>query len=311
MQLDTHVRNLLDMFANSGQPKIWELPPADARNMALALTQMVEAKEPIGKIENGSLPGAGGALPFRMYTSASIGAEPPACIVYFHGGAWIFGNLDTHDCMCRMLANASGCRVISIDYRLAPEHKFPAGVEDAFAATKWVAAKASDIGVDPTRIVVAGDSAGGNLAAVVCQQAKTEGPKIALQVLFCPVVDIGAETQSRLDFAEGYFLERPLMTWAGGHYLPSGVDLTDPRLSPLRATDLSGLPPTHIHTAGYDPLRDEAKDYADALERAGVKVRYTCHEHMIHHFYAMAGAIPYAKMALEAAGAEIRAALAT
>jgi acetyl esterase len=311
MQLDTHVRNLLDMFANSGQPKIWELPPADARNMALALTQMVEGKEPIGKIENGSLPGAGGALPFRMYTSASIGAEPPACIVYFHGGAWIFGNLDTHDCMCRMLANASGCRVISIDYRLAPEHKFPAGVEDAFAATKWVAAKASDIGVDPTRIVVAGDSAGGNLAAVVCQQAKTEGPKIALQVLFCPVVDIGAETQSRLDFAEGYFLERPLMTWAGGHYLPSGVDLTDPRLSPLRATDLSGLPPTHIHTAGYDPLRDEAKDYADALERAGVKVRYTCHEHMIHHFYAMAGAIPYAKMALEAAGAEIRAALAT
>jgi acetyl esterase len=311
MQLDTHVRNLLDMFASSGQPKIWELPPADARNMALALTQMVEGKEPIGKIENGSLPGAGGALPFRMYTSASIGAEPPACIVYFHGGAWIFGNLDTHDCMCRMLANASGCRVISIDYRLAPEHKFPAGVEDAFAATKWVAAKASDIGVDPAHIVVAGDSAGGNLAAVVCQQAKTEGPKIALQVLFCPVVDIGAETQSRLDFAEGYFLERPLMMWAGGHYLPSGVDLTDPRLSPLRATDLSGLPPTHIHTAGYDPLRDEAKDYADALERAGVKVRYTCHEHMIHHFYAMAGAIPYAKMALEAAGAEIRAALAT
>ena len=308
--LRSHVRNLLDMLANSGQPKIWELPPADARNMALALTQMVEGKEPIGKIENGSLPGAGGACPFRMYTPASTGAEPPACIVYFHGGAWIFGNLDTHDCMCRMLANASGCRVISIDYRLAPEHKFPAGVEDAIAATKWVAAKASDIGIDPARIVVAGDSAGGNLAAVVCQHAKEGGPKIALQVLFCPVVDISAENQSRLDFAEGYFLERPLMIWAGGHYLPSGVDIMDPRLSPLRATDLSGLPPAHIHTAGYDPLRDEAKDYADALERAGVKVRYTCHEHMIHHFYAMAGAIPYAKTALETAGAEIKAALA-
>jgi acetyl esterase/lipase len=181
-----------------------------------------------------------------------------------------------------MLANASGCRVISIDYRLAPEHKFPAGVEDAIAATKWVAAKASDIGIDPARIVVAGDSAGGNLAAVVCQHAKEGGPKIALQVLFCPVVDISAENQSRLDFAEGYFLERPLMIWAGGHYLPSGVDIMDPRLSPLRATDLSGLPPAHIHTAGYDPLREEAKDYADALERAGVKVRYTCHEHMIH-----------------------------
>ena len=299
MQLDTHVRNLLDMFANSGQPKIWELAPAEARNMALALTQMVEGKEPIGKIENGSLPGPEGALPFRMYTPASPGAEPLACIVYFHGGAWIFGNL----------ANASGCRVISVDYRLAPEHKFPAGVEDAYAATKWVAANASSIGVDAARIVVAGDSAGGNLAAVVCQQAKTGGPKIALQVLFCPVVDIGAENQSRLDFAEGYFLERPLMIWAGTHYLPSGVDITDPRLSPLRAADLSGLPPAHIHTAGYDPLRDEAKDYADSLEGAGVKVRYTCHEHMIHHFYAMAGAIPYAKTALEAAGAQIKAAI--
>jgi acetyl esterase len=311
MQLDTHVRNLLDMFANSGQPKIWELTPAEARNMALALTQMVEGKEPIGKIENGSLPGPEGALPFRMYTPASAGAEPLACIVYFHGGAWIFGNLDTHDCMCRMLANASGCRVISVDYRLAPEHKFPAGVDDAYAATKWVAANASSIGVDPARIVVAGDSAGGNLAAVVCQQAKTGGPKIALQVLFCPVVDIGAENQSRLDFAEGYFLERPLMIWAGTHYLPSGVDIMDPRLSPLRAADLSGLPPAHIHTAGYDPLRDEAKDYADSLEGAGVKVRYTCHEHMIHHFYAMAGAIPYAKTALEAAGAQIKAAITT
>ena len=311
MQLDTHVRNLLDMFANSGQPKIWELAPAEARNMALALTQMVEGKEPIGKIENGSLPGPEGALPFRMYTPASAGAEPLACIVYFHGGAWIFGNLDTHDCMCRMLANASGCRVISVDYQLAPEHKFPASVEDAYAATKWVAANASSIGVDPARIVVAGDSAGGNLAAVVCQQAKTGGPKIALQVLFCPVVDIGAENQSRLDFAEGYFLERPLMMWAGTHYLPSGVDIMDPRLSPLRAADLSGLPPAHIHTAGYDPLRDEAKDYADSLEGAGVKVRYTCHEHMIHHFYAMAGAIPYAKTALEAAGAQIKAAITT
>ena len=209
MQLDTHVRNLLDMFANSGQPKIWELPPAQARNMALALTQMVEGKEPIGKMENGSLPGPEGPLSFRIYTPASAGAEPLACIVYFHGGAWIFGNLDTTTaCAGRSLTRVVAV-VISVDYRLAPEHKFPAGVEDAYAAIKWVAANAPSIGVDPARIVVAGDSAGGNLAAVVCQQAKTRGPKIALQVLFCPVVDIGAENQSRLEFAEGYFLERP------------------------------------------------------------------------------------------------------
>jgi acetyl esterase len=310
VQLDTHVRNLLDIFAGSGQPKLWDLQPTEARKMVLALTPMVEGKEPISKVENGSLPGPSGSVPLRTYTPGVVSAEPLPCIVYFHGGAWVFGNLDTHDCMCRMLANASDCRVISVDYRLAPEHKFPAGVEDAYAATQWVATHASNIGIDPTRLVVAGDSAGGNLAAVVCQQAKAAGPKIALQVLFCPVADIGAETRSRVDFAEGYFLERHLMMWAGGHYLPAGVDINDPRLSPLRAIDLSGLPPAHIHTAGFDPLRDEAKAYAEALEHAGVKVRYTCHEHMIHHFYAMAGAIPYAKTALDSAGADIKSALA-
>jgi acetyl esterase len=310
MQLDTHVKGLLDTLAASGQPKMWELPPTEARKMALGLTQMVAGKEPIGELENGSLPGPSGPLPFRIYTPVAVAAEPLPCIVYFHGGAWIFGNLDTHDCMCRMLANESGCRVISIDYRLAPENRFPAGLEDAYAATEWVATNASKIGIDPTRIAVAGDSAGGNLAAVVCQRAKTAGPKLALQVLFCPVVDFAADNQSRHDFALGYFLERPLMEWTASHYLSPNVDLKDPRLSPLWAADLSGLPPAHIHSAGFDPLRDEAKAYADALEHAGVKVRYICHEHMIHHFYAMAGAIPYAKTALKSAGADVRAALA-
>ena len=196
---------------------MWELPPTEARKMALGLTQMVAGKEPIGELENGSLPGPSGPLPFRIYTPVAVAAEPLPCIVYFHGGAWIFGNLDTHDCMCRMLANESGCRVISIDYRLAPENRFPAGLEDAYAATEWVATNASKIGIDPTRIAVAGDSAGGNLAAVVCQRAKTAGPKLALQVLFCPVVDFAADNQSRHDFALGYFLERPLMEWTASH----------------------------------------------------------------------------------------------
>ncbi len=311
MQLDTHVRGLLDMLAASGQPKLWELSPPDARKMAVELARMVESKEPIGKIETGTLPGPVGPLPYRTYTPVTSAPEPLAGIIYFHGGAWVFGDLDTHDSMCRMLANESGCRVISIDYRLAPEHRFPAAVEDAYAATKWVVAHAQDFSVDPTRIAVAGDSAGGNLAAVVCQRAKTVGPRLALQVLFCPVADIAAENQSRRDFAEGYFLEGPLMAWAAGHYFPPGVDIKDPRLSPLRAADLSGLPPAHIHTAGFDPLRDEGKAYADALERAGVEVRYVCHEHMIHHFYAMGGAIPYAKTALRSAGATIKAALAS
>ena len=173
----------------------------------------------------------------------------------------------------------------------------------------WIAAHAAELAIDPTCLAVAGDSAGGTLAAVVCQSAKGSGIEIALQVLLCPVTDIAPDTQSRREFAEGYFLEGPLMSWAGTHYLPSGFDVSDPRLSPLRAPDLSGLPPAHIHTAGFDLLRDEGQAYAGALERAGVKVHHVCHEHMIHHFYAMGGAIPYARTALKAVGADIKAAL--
>jgi len=309
VQLDTNVRSLLDLLAASGQPKLWDLTPPDARKMALQLTAMVEGEKAIGKIENRTLPGPAGPLPLRIYTPSAANDEPSGGIVYFHGGAWVFGDLDTHDAMCRALAHETGCRLVSVDYRLAPEHKFPAAVDDACAATEWIAAHAAELGIDPAYLAVAGDSAGGNLAAVVCQKAKGSGIGIALQVLFCPVTDIAADNQSRREFAEGYFLEGPLMTWAGNHYLPTGVDFNDQRLSPLRAADLSGLPPAHIHTAGFDPLRDEGKAYADALARAGVKVHYVCHEHMIHHFYAMAGAIPYAQTALKAVGADIKAVL--
>jgi acetyl esterase len=183
LQLDPHVRGLLDMMAASGRPKLWELTPVEARKMALELAKMVDAKEAIGKSENGTLPVPPGQLSFRTYTPVAPAAEPLAGIVYFHGGAWVFGDLDTHDGVCRMLANESGCRVVSIAYRLAPEHKFPAAVEDAYAATQWVVSNALEFGIDPARIAVAGDSAGGNLAAVVCQQAKTAGPRLALQVL--------------------------------------------------------------------------------------------------------------------------------
>jgi len=222
----------------------------------------------------------------------------------------VFGNLDSHDAMLRMLANDSGCRIASIDYRLAPEHRFPAAVEDCFAATQRIAAQAADFGIDAARLAVAGDSAGGNLAAVVSQMAKTAGLKLALQVLFCPVIDVAADTPSRRDFGEGYFLEQSLMEWASMHYVPPGTDVKDPRLSPLWAADLSGLPPAHIHTAAFDVLRDEGSAYADALKRAGVAVRYTCHQGMIHHFYAMAEAIPYATPALKSVAADIKAAMA-
>ena len=308
MQLCTNARLFLDMVAASVQPKLWELTPPEARKKVIELTRMVECEEAIGKIEDRTLPGPAGPLPFRVYTPVVANDEPSGGVIFFHGGAWVLGDLDTHDCLCRILANESGCRLVSVDYRLAPEHPFPAAIEDACAATAWIAAHAAEFTIDPNCLAVAGDSAGGTLAAVVCQSAKNIGVKIALQVLLCPVTDIAADNPSRREFAEGYFLEGPLMSWAGTHYLPSSVDINDPRLSPLRAPDLSGLPPALIHTAGFDLLRDEGKAYADALEHAGVKVRHVCHEHMIHHFYAMAGAIPYARTALKAVGADIKAA---
>jgi acetyl esterase len=309
MQLCTNARFFLDLIASSGEPKLWELTPPEARKKVLELTRMVECYEAVGKIENGLLPGPAGPIAFRLYTPVTLRDAPSGGIIFFHGGDWVLGDLDTHDCLCRILANESGCRIVSVDYRLAPEHPFPAAVEDACAATAWIAAHATELAIDPTCIVVAGDSAGGNLAAVVCQHAKGSELKIALQVLLCPVTDIAADNSSRREFAEGYFLETPLMGWAKAHYLSADADINDPRLSPLRASDLSGLPPTVIHTAGFDILRDEGRAYGDALERAGTEVRYVCHEHMIHHFYAMARAIPYARTALQAVGADIRAAL--
>jgi acetyl esterase len=304
MQLDKNARLLLDMVAASGEPKLWDLTPPEARKKVVELTRMVECKEAIGKIEDRTLPGPAGPPPFRVYTPLAVKDAPSCGVVFFHGGAWILGDLDTHDCLCRILANESGCRIVSVDYRLAPEHQFPAAVEDACAATAWIAFQAAELAIDPTRLAVAGDSAGGTLAAVVCQNARRAGLKIALQVLLCPVTDFAANNQSRREFAEGYFLETPLMNWAATHYLPSDTNVNDPRLS-----DLSGLPPAVIHTAGFDILRDEEQAYADALERAGIKVQHICHEHMIHHFYAMGGAIPYARTALQATGADIKTAL--
>jgi len=311
MTLNPSVRALLDMIAASGRPKIWQVSPPEARAMVLALAKLVDAKDvPTGNVRDGTMPGPGGALRYRAYTPAApAGAALPG-LVYFHGGAWVFGDLDSHDGMCRLLANESGCLIIAVDYRLAPEHRFPAAVEDAFAATAYVAANASQFGIDASRLAVGGDSAGGNLAAVVCQQARKQGPRLALAVLFCPALDFSTESQSRRDFAEGYFLEQGLMRWAADHYVPPGENLSDPRLSPLHLVDLSGLPATHLHVAAFDPLRDEGAAYADALRGAGVKVRYACHDGMIHHFYAMADAIPYARTALKAAGEAIRADLA-
>jgi acetyl esterase len=310
--LDPSAKRLLGMLAAAGgMGDIAATTPQQMREGFRRLAQSVDIKSvPVGAIENGELPGPGGMLPYRLYRPRQPAARPLPALVFFHGGGCVFGDIDTHDGFCRMLTAESGCAVISVGYRRAPEHRFPAAVEDSHAATRWVADHAAALGLDGRRIAVGGDSAGAGLAAAVCQMAAGgRGPRLALQVLFCPVLDMRAKTPSRRDFAEGYFLNQATIDWMLRHYCAEDADLDDPRLSPLRASQFSGLPPAHIHTAEFDPMRDEGEAYAQALRRAGVPARYTCHAGMIHYFYAMAGAIPPARAALKAAAAAMREAL--
>jgi acetyl esterase len=313
MALDRQAKRILDMLATAGMPaRSTHFTAVRMRQAMLRLAEALDVKGiPIGRIENRDLPGLGGPLTVRIYTPVAVKEqhESPG-IVYFHGGAGVYCGIETHEGLCRMLANASGCRLIAVDYRLAPEHPFPAAVEDSYFASAWVTQHARQLSIDPTRIAVAGDSAGGTLAAVVCQRAKhAGGPSLALQVLFCPVTDLSAESESWTTYGQQFFLERKTLDWAISQYCPADTDLADCRISPLRALDLAGLPPAHIHTAEFDPVRDEGKAYAVALARAGVPVHYVCHAGMIHHFYCMGGAISYAQAAIAQAGEAIRAAL--
>jgi acetyl esterase len=309
--LDPSAKKILDMLATAGMADASGLTPQQMREGFYRLALMVDYRQaPIGKIEDGELLGPGGRLRTRIYVPQVLSSDPAPGIVYFHGGGGIFGSIDTHEGICRMLANESGCKVIAVGYRQAPEHKFPAALDDAYAATEWVVEQAARLGLDPQRIAVGGDSAGGNLAAVVCQRARQEnGPRIALQVLFCPFLDLNTSTVSWQIFEKGYFLNKATVDWMLGHYCAADMDRADPRISPLRASDLAGLPQAHIHTAEFDPLRDDGEAYASRLKRAGVGVRYTCHSGMIHHFFGMAGVIPYARIAMKAAGSAIKQSL--
>jgi acetyl esterase len=232
-------------------------------------------------------------------------------IVYFHGGGFVIGNLDSHDGTCRALANASGCAVVSVDYRLAPEHRFPAAPEDCYAALRFVAERGAELGIDARRLAVAGDSAGGNLAAVTALLARERrGPDVRFQLLVYPVADHAFDTPSYRDNAEGYFLSAAMMRWFWGHYLERPEQGDDPLASPLRAKDLAGLPPALVITAEYDPLRDEGEAYAARLKQAGVAAELLRYDGQIHGFFSLFDALDDGRAAVERAGAALRAALA-
>lgn len=313
MSLDPQAKALLDQLAaDPDAPRLIDLPPEGGREMYRAMAGMLDLQGvAIGKVEDRTIPGPGGEIPVRLYTPVAAGGTCPA-LVYYHGGGWVIGDLDTHDALCRTLANEAGCKVIAVDYRLAPEHPFPAAFDDAYAAVKWVEANASEIGIDPNRIAVAGDSAGGNLAAAVCLKAKAEkAPEIAFQLLIYPVTDAPRGTQSYKDFAEGHFLEAEGMDWFWNHYvLSAGVDPSNPYAAPLRASSFAGLPPAYVVTAGFDVLRDEGKAYAEALKKAGVDVEYVNYEGMIHGFFNLQGALDVSRDAVRAAAKALREALA-
>jgi len=299
-KLDPNVRLLLEGIEALGGPAIETLPPAEARQLAIEGMKLVEgAREPLRSVQELRIPGPGGEIPIRVYTPEAPGPLP--VLVYFHGGGWVVCNLDTHDVVCTAIAHRAGAVVVAVDYRLAPEHKFPAAVVDCYAATAWVAANAGQLGVDPKRISVGGDSAGGNLAAVVSIRSRDEnGPAIRSQVMVYPVTDLSSfATPSYAEFAENHYLTKKEMEWFRDLYLRNAEDARNPHASPLLAENLRGLPPALVITAECDPLRDEGAAYAKRLEDAGVPVTYTCYAGMIHPFFSLSGVIPQAFEAIQ------------
>lgn len=308
MPLHPTLATVLQQTANA--PGLETMTPEAARVGYVALRAMSGEGDAVADVSDRKIPGPGGDIPLRIYTPEG---EPPfPVLVYFHGGGWVIGSIDTHDPICRTLANAAGCITVSVEYRLAPEHKFPAAAEDAYAATEWVAANAAEIGGRPDAVAVAGDSAGGNLAAVVCQMAQEKGtPAIVYQALVYPITDCTLDNGSYIDNANGYLLTKDAMEWFWGLYVENEADRTDPLVSPLRAKDVSGLPPALVVTAEFDPLRDEGEAYAARLKEAGVPVVATRYDGMTHGFIQMAAMLEEAKALQNEVASALRTAFGT
>ena len=306
MAVDEQVRVLLDAFKELGFPGFAALQVDQAR--ALFAQMERPPGEPVATVEDRVVPGPAGDLPVRLYRPA--GEAPLPLLVFFHGGGWTIGSIAGHDNLCRALANHAGCAVLSVEYRLGPEHRYPAAAEDAWAATRWAAEHAAELGADPARLAVGGDSAGGNLAAVVTLEARAAGgPAIAYQLLIYPATDLRShDWASYRENGEGYFLELRDMRWFEGHYLSSEADAEEWRASPAAAESHAGLPPALSITAEYDPLRDQGEAYADLLRAAGVPVNVVRYPGMIHGFMSMDG-LDGAREAVDAAARDMRSTL--
>lgn len=309
MPLDPQARFLLDQLAAAGAPALHEMTPVQARQ-AFESMRLPVPGEPVAAIENLRVPGPAGEIPVRLYVPAGAAARSGA-LVYFHGGGWVIGSLETHEHLCRALANRAGARVVSVDYRLAPEHRWPAAAEDCYAATCHLGEHGGALGIDGTRLAVGGDSAGGNLAAVVALLARERGgPRLRHQVLIYPVTDHDFERASYRENGSDYFLTTEAMRWFWGHYVPDPTRRDDPSAAPLRAEKLAGLPPATVITAEYDPLRDEGEAYAARLREAGVPTSLSRYEGQIHGFASMLDLLEAGRRAADEIGAALLAALA-
>ena len=307
--LDVEMQLLLKLQQLDGPP-VEALPIGQARRRVVAGAHLVGGSYPIGAVTERSIDGPGGPIRLRFYTPRGATDEAPG-LMYLHGGGFMHGDLDSHDSICRRLAEQAKVRVVAVDYRLAPEAPFPAAVEDVWTAWQWVNAHASGIGIEPSRIAVGGDSAGGNLSAVVAMRAVREGgPAPAFQLLIYPATQFGAPTKSRDLYAEGFYLTRAGIELADETYLVGDEDLDDWRLSPLR-NDPTGVAPACVVTAGFDPLLDEGEEYAERMRDAGVPVEYLCEEGLVHAFVNMGGIGRSAPAAIRRISAALQRGLAS
>ncbi|MBN9389783.1 MAG: alpha/beta hydrolase [Chloroflexi bacterium] len=298
MSLDPQVQAYLARLASLNIPSKYELGPEKVRQQARAGSFALSGEPPaIAKVEDLVVPGPTGQVPVRVYTPAGSGPFP--ALLYSHGGGWVNCDLDTHEVICRSLANGAGCIVVSVDYRQSPEYKFPSGLEDCYAVLTWLAASAAELNVDPARLAVGGDSSGGNFAAALALMARDRGgPDLALQLLIYPITDLRLETPSMARNGTGYALTEEDMEWYREQYIRDEADIENPLVSPGLAADLTGLPSAFILTAEFDPLVDEAEIYGERLAEAGVPVKVSCYDGQIHGFVRMTAVIDRSYVAL-------------